>query len=197
MDDSGVADAFYTVLSIGIVLVAALAVSGVVLSATAGQGGDAMPDYSGGTREGIYSFYYAVDSAKSDYLSGDPGDIVLRRLASEGTENAIAINASTASPSAPDTDGAVIWSGFLYVPADGNYELELSSLGQAWLWVDGGIVAANRLPVARQVTPVTLQLTKGYHPLKAKYFYPELSSASCSLCWKQGGHIVPVSPLYR
>jgi hypothetical protein len=197
MDDWGVADAFYTVLSIGIVLVAALAVSGVVLSATAGQGRDAMPAYSGGTREGLYSFYYAVDEAKSDYLSGDPGDIVLRRLASEGTEKAIAFNASTAPPSAPGTAGAVIWSGSLYVPADGDYELELSSLGLAWLWVDGSMVADNPFSDTVVSKELTLQLSKGYHPLKAKYFYAELSSASCSLCWKQGGQMVPVSPLYR
>lgn len=75
MDDSGVADAFYTVLSIGIVLVAALAVSGVVLSATAGQGKDAgarLADYGEGREKGLYSFYYAVDEARSDYASGDP-----------------------------------------------------------------------------------------------------------------------------
>lgn len=198
MDDSGVADAFYTVLSIGIVLVAALAVSGVVLSATVEQGKDArIADFvAGGMKEGLYSFYYTVDIPRSDYLSGDPDDIVLKRLALEGTVDSLAFNAHTA-PSAPGMMGAVLWSGYVYVPSEGSYAFELGSTGQAWLWVDGNIVAANRYPIARQVKPFTLQLSKGYHPFKAKYFYPELRSASCSLSWDQGGRMVPVSSFYR
>lgn len=199
MDDSGVADAFYTVLSIGIVLVAALAVSGVVLSATVEQGRDASMAGLGasGMKEGLYSFYYAVDGSRSDYLSGDPDDIVLKRLASEGADEAIAFNASAVPPSAPGTAGAIIWSGYVYVPSDGSYAFELSSAGQAWLWVDGNVAAANRLPAAGQVNPFTLQLSKGYHSFKAKYFYPELPSASCSLSWNQGGRMVPVRSFYR
>jgi hypothetical protein len=201
MDDSGVADAFYTVLSIGIVLVAALAVSGVVLSATVGQGKDAdarLADFgAGGMKEGLYSFYYAVDTSRSDYLSGDPDDIVLKRLASEGADKAIAFNASTAPPSAPGTMGALIWSGFLYVPADDNCEFELSSPGAAWLWVDGSMVAGNHFSDKVQSKKLALKLSKGYHAFKAKYFYPELRSASCSLSWKQGGRMVPVMSFYR
>lgn len=201
MDDSGVADAFYTVLSIGIVLVAALAVSGVVLSATMGQGKDAdarLADFgAGGMKKGLYSFFYAVDGANSDYLSGDPDDVVLRRLSLEEVDGAIAFNASTAPPSAPGTMGAVIWSGYVYVPLDGSYTFELRSTGGSWLWVDGCIVAENRLPLAPQVKTFILYLTKGYHPLKAKYFYPEQRLASCSLSWQQGGRMVPVSSFYR
>jgi hypothetical protein len=200
MDDSGVADAFYTVLSIGIVLVAALAVSGVVLSATVGQGKDAdarLANFgAGGMKKGLYSFYYTVDGSRGIYLSGDPDDVVPKRLAREGTDDSLAFNASTA-PAAPGTMGAVLWSGYVYVPSNGSYAFELSSAGQAWLWVDGNFVAANRLPIVRQVKPFTLQLSKGYHPFKAKYFYPELRSASCSLSWKQGGRMVPVRSFYR
>jgi len=53
MDDSGVADAFYTVLSIGIVLVAAIAVSAVVLSTTTRQGGDAAAQIAGYGEQGL------------------------------------------------------------------------------------------------------------------------------------------------
>ncbi len=201
MDDSGVADAFYTVLSIGIVLVAALAVSTVVLSATAGQGKDAgalLADYGarGGLKPGLYSFYYAVDGPQSDYTSGDPSDIVLKRLVSEGTDAAIAFNASTAPPAAPDTMGAVIWSGFLYAPEDGDYELELDSAGAAWLWVDGHMVADNGFSGTARQKEFTLKLSKGYHALKAKYFYPGLSSSSCTLSWRKGGRMVPLGSLY-
>jgi hypothetical protein len=202
MDDAGVADAFYTVLSIGIVLVAALAVSGVVLSATAGQGMDAgarLADYGapGGLKPGIYSFYYAVDGPQSDPGSGDPDDIVLRRLASEGTDAAIAFNASTAPPATPETMGAVIWSGFLYAPADGDYELELSGAGAAWLWVDGRMAADNGFSDTARKKELTLELSKGHHAIKVKYFYPELSASSCTLSWKQSGRMVPLGPLYR
>ncbi|HTX44386.1 MAG TPA: PA14 domain-containing protein [Methanocella sp.] len=195
MDDSGVADAFYTVLSIGIVLVAALAVSGVVLSSVE-QGRDPGLADLGGMEKGLYSFYYAVDGPRSDYLSGDPDDIVPERLSREGADEAVAFNASVA-PSAPGAMAAVLWSGFLYVPSDGAYELQLSSAGQAWVWVDGVIVAANRDPAVVQVSPFTLQLSRGYHPFKAKYFYPELRLASCSLSWKQGGRMVTVGSFYR
>jgi hypothetical protein len=199
MDDSGVADAFYTVLSIGIVLVAALAVSGVVLSSIE-QGRDVdagIADFGGGMKGGLYSFYYAVDGPRSDYLSGDPDDIVLERLAQEGADKAIAFNASTAPPAAPDTMGAVIWSGFLYAPDDGDYELELSGRGAAWLWVDGSMVGGNNFFDTAWSKGLALKLSKGYHAFKAKYFYPELRSASCSLSWMQGGRMVPMSSFYR
>jgi len=130
-------------------------------------------------------------------LSGGPDDIVLKRLASEGTEEAIAFNASAAPLSAPRTSGAVIWSGYLYVPADVNCEFELSSLGAAWLWVDGSMVASNHFSDMVRSQKLALKLSKGYHAFKAKYFYPELSSASCSLSWKQGGRMVTVSSFYR
>ncbi len=201
MDDMGVADAFYTVLSVGIVLIAALAVSSVVLSTTAGQGKEAaaqLGDFgAGGMKQGLYSFYYAVDEARSDYMSGDPGDIVLARLASEGADEAIDFNAGTAPPSAPGTMGTVIWSGYLYVPKDGTYELELASTGAAWVWVDGSMVAENHYTRTAPSKNFTLELARGHHAFKAKYFYPELGTASCSLSWKQGGGMHAVGTFYR
>jgi hypothetical protein len=201
MDDSGVADAFYTMLSIGIVLVAAIAVSGVVLSATVKQGDDAgarMAELgAGGLKKGLYGFYYAVDGARSDYLSGDPNDIVLQRLALEKADDVIAFNASVAPADAPKPLGTALWSGYLYVPAEGDYMFELESAGQAWLWIDGGLTADNRLPIVPQVKTFTLHLAKGYHPLKAKYFYPDVRLSSCSLYWNQGSQYVPVKSFYR
>ncbi|AFC99540.1 PA14 domain protein [Methanocella conradii HZ254] len=195
MDDSGVADAFYTVLSIGIVLVAAIAISGAVLSMTARQGEEASVAVisDGGMKKGIYAFYYAVDAASSDYNSGNPDDIVFQRLAAEKVEGCIAFNSSTAPPGAPVANGAVLWSGYLYVPSEGEYTLELRSEGQAWLWADGKVAS----PSNGQSKLFTLKLTGGYHPVKAKYFYRDLGTASCSLWWYQGGLRVPVTALYR
>ncbi len=201
MDDSGVADAFYTVLSIGIVLVAAIAVSAVVLSTATRQGGEAAAQMAGygeqGLSKGLYCFYYAVDGQRSDVASGDPDDIVLKSLSLERTESVIAIGPASAPEDAPDSMGMALYSGYLYVPEGGSYNLELDSAGQAWLWIDGTIVANNRAPAISQSKAFTLSLTKGNHPLKLKYFYPDIRAASCSLKWEQGGTLVPVTSFSR
>lgn len=201
MDDSGVSDAFYTVLSIGIVLIAAIAISGVVLSATMKQGEEAgaeMAGYgtNGGMMKGLYCFYYAIDRANSDYLSGDPDEIALQRLAVENTVDAIDFNRSAAPQNAPGQMGVVLWSGYLYAPAQGSYAFELRSAGEAWLWVDGNMAANNSRPTS-QAKAFTLQLAKGYHPLKAKYFYADMNAASCSLYWSQGSQPVLVKSFRR
>jgi hypothetical protein len=201
MDDSGVADAFYTVLSIGIVLVAAIAVSAVVLSTTTKQGGEAAAQMAGygeqGLSKGLYCFYYAVDSSHSNLASGDPDDIVLQRLSLERIDSAIALDSSSALDDAPDTMGMALYSGYLYAPESGSYRLELTSSGQAWLWVDGSIAADNRVPLVPQSKAFTLYLSKGNHPLKLKYFYPDIRSASCHLNWEQDGAFVPVRSFNR
>lgn len=201
MDDSGVADAFYTVLSIGIVLVAAIAVSAVVLSTTTKQGGEAAAQIAGygeqGLSKGLYCFYYEVDSAHSNLASGDPDDIVLQMLSLERIDTTIALDSTSAPDDAPATMGMVLYSGYLYVPESGSYKLELDSAGQAWLWIDGTIVANNRVPVVSQSKTFTLSLTKGNHPLKLKYFYPDIRAASCSFKWEQGGALVPVTSFSR
>jgi PA14 domain len=201
MDDSGVADAFYTVLSIGIVLVAAIAVSGVVLSTTTRQSGDAAAQIAGygdgGLKKGLYCFYFAADSAQSNITSGDPDAIVLQKLSLESTGDRIALNSTSAPANTPASLGMALWSGYLYVPETGSYTFELKSAGQAWLWVDGNIVAGNRQSGTLQSKTFALSLAKGNHPVKVKYFYPEIRMASCSLNWKQGGGFVPVRSFNR
>ncbi|HTY89706.1 MAG TPA: PA14 domain-containing protein [Methanocella sp.] len=201
MDDQGVADAFYTVLSIGIVLVAALAVSGVVLSTTSRQGGEAAAQLAGygdsGLSKGLYCFYYAADSGHSDFTSGDSEDIVFKSLALERTDYSIALNSSSVPASAPSTLGMALWSGYLYVPQAGSYTLELESSSQAWLWIDGDLAADNKKPDNPQSKTFTLTLTKGNHPMKLKFFYPDIGKASCSLKWQHGGAFVPVTSFNR
>lgn len=194
MDDAGVADAFYTVLSIGIVLVAAIAVAGVVLSTTAKQGGEAAAQIAGygdgGLKKGLYCFYFEVDGAGSNFSAGDPDAIAPRALSLETTADTIALNASSAPANAPLSSGLALWSGYLYVPETRSYTLERESSGPAWLWVDGTIVASHS-------KTFTLDLTKGNHPLKMKYYYPDIRAASCSLSWKQDGVFVPVRSFNR
>ncbi len=201
MDDSGVADAFYTVLSIGIVLVAAIAVSAVVLSTTTKQGGEAAAQMAGygerGLSTGLYCFYYAVDGPRSNIASGDPDDIVLQRLSLERIDSTIALDAASAPRDAPATMGMALYSGYLYVPESGSYTFELKSSGQAWLWIDGTIAADNRVPTIPQSRTFALSLSKGNHPLKLKYFYPDIRMASCHLNREQGGAFVPVSSFSR
>ena len=77
-DDRGIADAFYTVLSAGIVLLAGLAISSVVLN-TATHQGQAVADRldaPGGTglKKGLYTFYYAAGQS-ADFTSADPDRI--------------------------------------------------------------------------------------------------------------------------
>ena len=201
MDDAGVADAFYTVLSIGIVLVAAIAVSGVVLSTTGRQGAQAAAALAGygdsGLSKGLYCFYYKADSGHSDFASGDPDDIVLQRQSLERTDQSIALNFSTIPSTAPPGNGMALWSGYLYIPAAGSYTLELKSSSQAWLWIDGSEAAENNKPATSQTKTFTLALTKGNHQLKLKYFYVDKGTASCSLRWLQGGTFVPVTSFNR
>ena len=201
MDDSGVADAFYTALSIGIVLVAAIAVSGIVLSVTTKQGDEAgarMADFgAGGMQKGVYGFYYTVDGTQGDLSSGDPDDIVLRKPALEAVEDEVSFGPGTARPGVPQAMGAIIWSGYLFVPSDGDYDLELDSYGQSWLWMDGTMIADNPLPGVQREVAFTLRLAKGCHPLKAKYFYPDVRQASFGLYWREGGRFVTAMPFYR
>jgi hypothetical protein len=199
MDDSGVADAFYTVLSIGIVLVAAIAVSGVVLSATMKQGGQASAEIAGGSgmEKGLYCFFYTVDTARSKVDSSNSDDIVLQGMALERADQTVALNASSIPASAPATNGMALWSGYLYVPSDSTYTLELSSAGPSWLWVDGNMAIANPGAHGTHAKSSGLKLAKGYHPVKLKYFYADARTASSSLSWKQGGKSAPINTFYR
>jgi hypothetical protein len=201
MDDSGVADAFYTLLSIAIVLVAAIAVSGVVLSSTVKQGkdvGDRISSFGDTVmKKGLYGFYYAVDAGRSDFSSADPNDIVLRKLVYERADTVISFNKSSAPKAMPVTNGAVIWSGYLNIPADGDYVLELGGSGRIWLWLDGKQLEYGFFSGANPSTTFTLHLTKGFKPLKIKFAYQSLNAANCNLSWQHDGHMDPVNTFVR
>ena len=201
MDDSGVADAFYTVLSIAIVMTAAIAVSGVVLSTTMKQSSEAGTQIAGfspgGMEKGLYGLYYTVDKSRSDFSSGDPNGVILKKLVLEKVDDVIALNSSSLPPAAPTTQGAILWSGYCYAKAAGNYVFELKSESQSWLWIDGNLAASNVGPGFSSPKDITLHLETGYHTVKMKFYYPDTGHAFCTLSWQQGSQMVPVGPLYR
>lgn len=201
MDDAGVADALYTVLSIGIVLVAATAVAGVVLSTTSRQAGLADVQLAGygnpGLSGGLYCFYYEADGEHSDFASCDPDDIAFKRLALETTCASVSLNSTSAPPGAPATDGTALWAGYISIPDTGSYTLELKSNSQAWLWIDGDLAASTGGPGQPAAKAATLTMTAGNHPIKVKYFYRDVRTASCSLAWLQDGASATIASFSR
>jgi hypothetical protein len=101
-DDRGIADAFYTVLSTGIVLLAGLAIASVVLNAAAHQGqavADRLDAPGAGYQKGLYAFYYTADKS-ADFSSADPCRIPPGGYVTLRTEPGIALSKS-GLPKAP------------------------------------------------------------------------------------------------
>ncbi|MCD1294778.1 hypothetical protein CUJ83_07170 [Methanocella sp. CWC-04] len=202
MDDSGIADAFYTILSVSLVVIMGIAISGVILSAASRQSNESgvqLSEFaSQGMKKGLYGYYYHVDTTGTDYLSADPNDILFKRMASERIDEIISFNVSNKPLNVPDNDGSVIWTGYLYVPKDGAYKFELESCDGSWLWIDGSMIADNHGvhgPVAIQSPDI--QLSGGYHTIKVRYFYRDINNARCMLSWNLNGQMGPVYSLYR
>ena len=203
-DDRGIADAMYTMMSVAIVMMLAIAVSGVVLSTTMKQGKDVSSRVGAydtdSMRKGACAFYFAVDAAGSDFASSDPNAIVLKSSAGETYDGSVAFDATSAPAKAPRSDGCVIWSGYVYAPEDRSYVFRLASSGGSWLWVDDSLAIDNHGRHGLQaISSPGITLTKGYHLVKVRYFYRDLQSASCALSWDSGhaGTFEPVTGLCR
>lgn len=203
-DDRGIADAMYTMMSVAIVMILAIAVSGIVLSTTMKQGKDVSSRVAaydtGGMRKGACAFYFAVDAGGSDFGSNDPNAIVLKSSAGETYDGSIAFSASSAPAKAPRNDGCIIWSGYVYAPADGSYMFQLASSDGSWLWVDDSLAIDDHGLHGQQVIKSSsITLTKGYHLIKVRYFYRDLRTASCILSWDSGhaGTFTTVTDLCR
>jgi hypothetical protein len=182
-DDRGIADAFYTVLSAGIVLLAGLAISSVVLN-TATHQGQAVADRldaPGGTglKKGLYTFYYVADQS-ADFASSDPGRIPPGSFIALRPEPAIAISKTSLPPDAPTAGGMAIWAGYIYVDRAGDYTFELESVDGSWLWVDGVLIADNHgIHPKKTVYSASIHLAEGRHAVKARYFYTLADNAWC------------------
>jgi len=183
--DQGVADAFYTVLSTGLVVLAGLAIAAVVLG-VAGQQGTAVADRldgPGGTglKKGLYAFYYTVDQP-ADYASADPGGVPPGDFVASRTEPSIALDSDSLPPGAPPSGGMAVWTGYVLISEAGDYAFELESAGGSWLWVDGAMIADNHgdHPL-RAVCSPAIPLIAGRHAVKARYFYTDAEQAFCKV----------------
>jgi hypothetical protein len=190
-DDRGIADAFYTVLSAGIVLLAGLAISAVVLNVAAHQGQAAADrlDATGGTglKRGLYTFYYAADPG-ADFSSADPGRIPPGDFVGLYPEPSIALNGPGLPPGAPASGGLAIWAGYVSAGEAGDYVFELESVDGSWLWVDGILVADNHgIHPKKAVYSAAVHLDAGRHSIKARYFYTSAESAWCHVLFSAGG----------
>jgi hypothetical protein len=190
MDDSGVADALYTVMSVAIVVIMAIAVSSVVLSNASAEGGRAASSIkdTGSLEQGASVWYYSVDPALSWYT--DPDGIFLNSLESDATSDFI-----SQGPVTSTGEGAVLWCGSLSLPSDVSSTMSLECYGSSWLWIDGKqVLGCSGSPsTANQ----SVSLSKGIHSIKVKYYYPEATRASCSLAWGNAGNMSLVGPLYH
>jgi hypothetical protein len=190
-DDRGIADAFYTVLSAGIVLLAGLAISSVVLNAAMHQGqavADRL-DSPGGTglKKGLYTFYYAADTS-ADFSSADPGRIPPGNFVAMRPEPAVALSKSSLPAGAPASGGIAIWAGFIYVDRAADYIFEVESVDGSWLWVDGVPLADNHgIHPKKAVYSPAVHLDAGRHAVKARYFYTDARSAWCHVLINAGG----------
>ncbi len=190
-DDRAIADAFYTVLSTGIVVMAGLAISAIVLG-MAGQQGKAVAGQvegigQAGMEKGLYAFYYTVDVSgdlsSSDPARTPPGDYLCTR-----TDPGISLDRSSLPGNAPASGGMSIWAGYVAIRVPGDYIFRLESTDGSWLWVDGSLVADNHgVHPSSTVYSTAIRLSEGCHVIKAKCFYTDADSASCHVSIGTGG----------
>ncbi|CAJ35771.1 PA14 domain-containing protein [Methanocella arvoryzae] len=191
MDDRGISDAFFTVMSIGIVVLAGILIASTVLAFASSHGKTAADQLKElqepGLKKGVSAFYYTIDPATSDLASADPNKILPDSYATRRTENAISADASTLPEEAPDQNGMIIWTGYVAIPAEGTYTFTLDSAGGSWLWIDGRQIVANPGNHPRaSVSSLPVQLSAGLHRIKARYYYT--SEAFCKVTCSHEGH---------
>lgn len=191
VDERGIADAFYTVLAAGIVLLAGLAISSVVLNVAGHQGQAAASRLASpagtGLERGLYTFYYAA-AAAADFSSADPGRIPPGDFVALRPEPSIALDKSGLPAGAPDSGGMAIWAGYIYVGEAGDYTFDLESVDGSWLWVDGALAADNHgVHPDKAVDSAALHLDAGRHAVKARYFYTSAETARCRVLFSSGG----------
>jgi hypothetical protein len=190
VDDRGISDAFFTVMSIGIVMLAGIMIANVVLSMASSQGQAAADRLEGLQEQGqesrINAFYYTIDPAISDLASADPNKIPPDGFIALGVAPTISLSSPDLPKGVPATDGLIIWTGYIVVPAEGDYTFTLDSAGGSWLWIDGKLTLENHgnHPLA-SASSAPVHLAAGQHKLKARYFYT--STAICKVTCTQGG----------
>lgn len=104
----------------------------------------------------------------------------------------------TCDPRLPGEGFCIRWTGYLQVPADGDYTFYLSTDDGSRLWIDGVQVIDNWGHHAVEEKSATVKLAKGEHDLRVDY-YEEYGWAAAHLEWSGPGisrtHALPVTPL--
>jgi len=90
---------------------------------------------------------------------------------------------------------SVRWDGFLYVPADGTYQLWLTASGPAALRLDGRQVALVDAD-GRETTRIALPLAAGSHPIRITYARRPPRSPDLKMEWDVGGERQPLRVPY-
>ena len=79
------------------------------------------------------------------------------------------------------------FEGYLRVPADGSYLFQLENTDGGQLYLCGNLVVNNDEPHDQKAETRSVDLKKGYYPVKVLYTsfrHP----GSLRLCWKRPGH---------
>ncbi|WP_424357834.1 PA14 domain-containing protein [Methanocella sp. MCL-LM] len=192
-NDEGISDAFFTVMSIGIVVVAGILIASIVITYAGSQGKAASDRLEGlqepGMERGVSALYYTIDPSTSDLSSADPNKIPPDSYVSRRTDSTISTDRSSLPGEAPATNGMVIWTGYVIIPSEGDYTFTLDSAGGSWLWIDGRLIADNHGNHPRSsVSSTPVHLSAGQHRIKARYYYT--NEPFCRVTCSQDGRIV-------
>lgn len=83
---------------------------------------------------------------------------------------------------------SVEWSGKLFAPADGAYDLGLESVDGSWLDIDQQIVVEN--PTGHAKVDGTVNLTRGWHDIRVR-FIDQTGGTQIYLWWTPPGATAP------
>ncbi|NOZ51164.1 MAG: hypothetical protein GXP37_14140 [Chloroflexi bacterium] len=88
------------------------------------------------------------------------------------------------------------WTGFLLVPVDGPYRLQLNADDGVRLWLDGLLIAESLLPDTVNQIASSVQLTAGSHAIRIDYFQRGGGKA-LEFFWQPPSQpLQPVAPAY-
>ena len=89
---------------------------------------------------------------------------------------------------------AVRWTGDIYAPVEGSYELATNSDDGSLLFVDGQLVVDNDGLHGMRRRSVVLHLEAGWHPVRVEFF-ENFGGAGCELLWKRPDIPAPFAPV--
>jgi 4-amino-4-deoxy-L-arabinose transferase-like glycosyltransferase len=92
-----------------------------------------------------------------------------------------------------DTDYSIQWKGYLYIPHANKYMFLLSSDDGSWLYLDNKLIIDNGGEHSLRRFVTTINLEKGFHPIKVSYFQKS-GNSQLYLLWKPKDGLQRVLP---